>query len=316
MQMEKRMLPGSQRRQAEPYSSHCAGDSAYDHSAERVKGSVLGLAIALTLGFSVIELVAGLAGNSLALVGDAGHMVTDSMSLLFALIANIFSRKGADEDHSFGHGRLEALAAFVNGIVMAGVIVWIFIEAAGRIASPEPVSGGSVMLVAATGMVVNVGVAWSLSRDRKNVNTRAALVHVAGDLLGSVAAMLAGLVVWLGGPTIVDPILSFLVGALLVHATWGIFKDSTRVLLDAVPEGIDYEALGHAIVSVPGVQELHDLHVWTMAPGHAALQGHLRVERPEDWPAVLKAVREMLFKRYGIDHVTLQPEWGPAGACR
>ena len=307
--MEKRMVPGAVRRQVEPYSSHHAGDSAYDHSAEKVRTSVLGLAITLTLGFSAVELVAGLAGNSLALVGDAGHMVTDSMSLLFALIANIFSRKGADEDHSFGHGRLEALAAFVNGIVMAGVIVWIFVEAAGRIMTPEPVSGGSVMAVAAIGMLVNVGVAWSLSRDRKNVNTRAALVHVAGDRLGSAAAMLAGFVVWMGGPTIVDPILSFLVGALLVRATWGIFKDSTRVLLDAVPEGIEYESVGHAIVSVPGVLELHDLHVWTMAPGHAALQGHVRVASPSEWPAVLDAVREMLRGRFGIDHVTLQPEW-------
>ena len=137
-------------RQTEPYSSHEAGDSIYDHSGEKVKTSVLGFAIALTLGFSAIELVAGWLGNSLALVGDAGHMVTDSMSLLFALVANIFSRHGADEDHSFGHGRLEALAAFVNGIVMSGVIVWIVIEAGKRMMNPEPVSGGSVMMVATT----------------------------------------------------------------------------------------------------------------------------------------------------------------------
>ena len=172
-------------RQTEPYSSHEAGDSIYDHSGEKVKTSVLGFAIALTLGFSAIELVAGWLGNSLALVGDAGHMVTDSMSLLFALVANIFSRHGADEDHSFGHGRLEALAAFVNGIVMSGVIVWIVIEAGKRMMNPEPVSGGSVMMVATIGLIVNVGVAWSLSRDKKNVNTRAALVHVMGDLRDS-----------------------------------------------------------------------------------------------------------------------------------
>ena len=184
-------------RQTEPYSSHEAGDSNYDHSGEKVKTSVLGFAIALTLGFSAIELVAGWLGNSLALVGDAGHMVTDSMSLLFALVANIFSRHGADEDHSFGHGRLEALAAFVNGIVMSGVIVWIVIEAGKRMMNPEPVSGGSVMMVATIGLVVNIGVAWSLSRDKKNVNTRAALVHVMGDLLGSVSAILAGFIVWI-----------------------------------------------------------------------------------------------------------------------
>lgn len=297
------------RRQLEPYSAHGAGDSRYRHAGGRVKTSVLGAAIALTLGFSAVEAIAGLAGNSLALVGDAGHMATDSMSLLFALIANIFSRKGADEDHSFGHGRLEALAAFVNGIVMAGVIAWIFWEAAERLVNPQPVEGGSVMAVAAVGLLVNIGVAWSLSRDRKNVNTRAALVHVAGDLLGSVAAMAAGFIVWMGGPAAADPILSFAVGALLIRATAGIFRDSVRVLLDAVPEGIEYEALGTDLFSQEGVLGLHDLHVWTMAPGHAALQAHVTVRSASDWPAVRDRLRDVLLQKYGIDHVTLQPEW-------
>lgn len=297
------------RRQVEPYSSHEQGDSSYNHCSTKVKISVLGTAIALTLGFSAIELAAGLIGNSLALVGDAGHMVTDSMSLLFALIANIFSRKGADEDHSFGHGRLEALAAFVNGLLMAAVICWIFREAVGRILTPEPVSGGSVMLVAAIGLAVNLGVAWSLSRDRKNMNTRAALVHVLGDLLGSLAAITAGFIIWMGGPTIVDPLLSLFVAALLVKATYGVLRESTRVLLDAVPEGMEYEAVGDTIAAVPGVRAVHDLHVWTMAPGHAAVQAHVHVGSPAEWPCVLEGVRSALFKRFGIDHVTIQPEW-------
>lgn len=296
-------------RQTEPYSSHEAGDSIYDHSGEKVKTSVLGFAIALTLGFSAIELVAGWLGNSLALVGDAGHMVTDSMSLLFALVANIFSRHGADEDHSFGHGRLEALAAFVNGIVMSGVIVWIVIEAGKRMMNPEPVSGGSVMMVATIGLIVNVGVAWSLSRDKKNVNTRAALVHVMGDLLGSVSAILAGFIVWMGGPTIVDPLLSIIVACLLIRATIGIFKESTRVLLDAVPEGVEYEAVGDAIAAVPGVMRVHDLHVWTMAPGHSAIQAHVHIPAPDHWPTVLDAIRHQMAEKFGIDHVSIQPEW-------
>ncbi len=292
------------------YSRHGSGDSAYDHSADRVKTSVLGLAILLTLGFSAVELIAGFIGNSLALIGDAGHMVTDSLSLLFALVANIYSRQGADEDHSFGHGRMEALAAFVNGLVMAGVIVWIVYEAAQRLTNPQPVSGGTVMGVALVGLLVNVGVAWSLSRDRKNVNTRAALLHVIGDLLGSVAAMLAGFIVWMGGPSAADPVLSFIVAALLTHATWEILRDSSRVLLDALPEGVELKEVGDAIAAVPGVLFVHDLHVWTMAPAHAAVQVHVHIEEPEKWPEILETVRERIRSRFGIDHISVQPEWG------
>ena len=170
------------------FSSHGRGDSHWLHAAEKTKTSVLGFAVALTLSFSVIELVGGLWGNSLALIGDAGHMVTDSASLLFALVANKIAQKGADDDHSFGHGRVEVLAAFINGLVMLCVVGWIFFEAVSRIMTPEPVSGLSVMAIAAVGLVINILVAWSLSRDRKNMNTRAALLHVMGDLLGSVAA--------------------------------------------------------------------------------------------------------------------------------
>ena len=169
------------------FSSHGRGDSHWLHAAEKTKTSVLGFAVALTLSFSVIELVGGLWGNSLALIGDAGHMVTDSASLLFALVANKIAQKGADDDHSFGHGRVEVLAAFINGLVMLCVVGWIFFEAVSRIMTPEPVSGLSVMAIAAVGLVINILVAWSLSRDRKNMNTRAALLHVMGDLLGSVA---------------------------------------------------------------------------------------------------------------------------------
>ena len=164
------------------YASHDEGDCAYDHRGENVKVSVLGVAVALTLGFSAVELITGWLANSLALIGDAGHMATDSASLFFALVANLISRKGVDADHSFGHGRIEVLAAFLNGLVMLGVVCWIFFEAFDRLSNPAQVNGGSVMLVATLGLLINVAVAWSLSRDNKNVNTRAALVHVMGDL--------------------------------------------------------------------------------------------------------------------------------------
>lgn len=142
---------------------------------------------------------------------------------------------------------------------MLCVVGWIFFEAVSRIMTPEPVSGLSVMAIAAVGLVINILVAWSLSRDRKNMNTRAALLHVMGDLLGSVAAIVAGAVIYFGGPTIADPILSLVVCCLLLHATWEILRDSTRVLLDSVPEGVNYFSVGRTIEAIPGVNRVHDL---------------------------------------------------------
>ena len=170
------------------FSSHGQGDSLYNHATRQVKTSVLGLAVLLTLGFSAVELIGGLLSNSLALIGDAGHMATDAASLLFALVANWLAREGADSHHSFGHARIEVLAAFINALVMFIVLGWICFEAVDRLTHPHDVSGGSVMLIATIGLLVNIGVALSLSRDKKNVNTRAALVHVLGDLLGSVCS--------------------------------------------------------------------------------------------------------------------------------
>lgn len=291
------------------FSSHGSGDSLYDHATQQVKVSVLGFAVLLTLGFSVVELIGGLLSNSLALIGDAGHMATDAASLLFALIANWIAREGADSHHSFGHARIEVLAAFINALVMFVVLGWICYEAIDRIANPHMVSGGSVMLIATIGLCVNVVVAWSLSRDRKNVNTRAALVHVLGDLLGSIAAVISGAVIYFGGPTIVDPILSLLICLLVAHAAWGVLKETTPILLDGVPQGVVYEEVGEAISSIEGVLSVHDLHVWSMSPGYSAICAHVRIESHRCWPLILDAIRNNVKERFNIDHVALQPEW-------
>ena len=290
-------------------SHHGQGDSLYNHAARQVKSSVLGVAVLLTLSFSAIELIGGLLGGSLALIGDAGHMATDSASLLFALVANWLAREGADSHHSFGHSRIEVLAAFVNALVMFVVIAWICVEAIERLANPTEVSGGSVMLIAAIGLVVNVGVALSLSRDRENVNTRAALVHVLGDLLGSVAAIVSGAVIYFGGPTMVDPILSMLICVLVAHAAWGVLKETTPVLLDAVPEGIRFDEVGDVIAKTPGVLSVHDLHVWIMSPGQNAISAHVMIQSHRHWPGILNSIRTELKDHFHIDHVNLQPEW-------
>ena len=291
------------------FSSHGQGDSLYNHATQQVKTSVLGVAVLLTLCFSAVELIGGLLSNSLALIGDAGHMATDAASLLFALVANWLAREGADSHHSFGHARIEVLAAFVNALIMFIVLGWICFEAIDRLTNPHEVSGGSVMLIATIGMFVNIAVALSLSRDKKNVNTRAALVHVLGDLLGSVAAIISGAVIYFGGPVEVDPILSLLICALVAHAAWGVLKETVPVMLDAVPEGVNYEEVGEAIAGIPGVVSVHDLHVWVMSPGYSAISAHLKIDSHRSWPVILEEIRKNVKDRFGIDHMAFQPEW-------
>lgn len=291
------------------FSSHGQGDSLYNHATRQVKTSVLGVAVLLTLGFSAVELIGGLLSNSLALIGDAGHMATDAASLLFALVANWLAREGADSHHSFGHARIEVLAAFINALIMFVVLGWICYEAIDRLTNPHDVSGGSVMLIATIGLFVNIAVALSLSRDKKNVNTRAALVHVLGDLLGSVAAIISGTVIYFGGPVEVDPILSLLICALVAHAAWGVLKETVPVMLDAVPEGVNFDDVGEAIAAIPGVISVHDLHVWVMSPGYSAITAHLHIDSHQSWPDILEEVRKNVKERFNIDHVALQPEW-------
>ena len=190
---------------------------------------------------------------------------------------------------------------------MVAVVLWIAIEAFERINSPTPVKGLAVIGVAGIGLLVNILVAWILSRDRDNVNIRAAFIHVLGDMLGSVAAILAGLIIYFGGPLIADPVLSLLVAALIVRSTYGVLKETTFVLLDSVPVGVDYGAVGATLAKVPGVISVHDLHVWSMVPGRAALSAHVLVDDIERWPAILHQARHVLNRDFKIDHITCSP---------
>ena len=290
-------------------SEHHRGDSSYTHRARAAGGRTLTIAVLLTLGFAFIELLGGLWSGSLALLADAGHMATDSASLLFALVANLIARRPVSERHSFGLARVEVIAAFVNALFMVAVVVWIVVEAFQRFNSPVPVQGLAVVGVAGVGLLINVAVAWTLSRQRDNVNIRAAFVHVLGDLLGSVAAITAGLIIYLGGPVIADPLLSLVVAALIVRSTFGVLKETTFVLLDSVPAGVNYTSVGATLAKLPGIVSVHDLHVWSMVPGRAALSAHVLVNDVESWPAILQEARRVLNRDFNIDHITLQPEW-------
>ena len=288
--------------------AHHEGDAIHTHVVEGRDQTALAVALTLTLLFAVVEVVTGFMSNSLALISDAGHMVTDAAALGLALLAQMIAKRPPSARHSFGFGRAEALAAFVNALAMLALVAWIAVEAAQRFIAPHAVEGATVSIVAALGLLLNLAMAWLLSRGEANMNTRAALVNVLGDLLGSVAALTAGIVIYYTGWMRIDPILSVLVSLLILKSTVAVLRESYHSLMEGVPHHIDYVQVGADLAGVPGVLSVHDLHVWDMSPGQPALIGHLRIHTLREWPTVLEAVRDMLLERHGIDHVTLQPE--------
>ncbi|HBK43145.1 alpha/beta fold hydrolase [Polynucleobacter sp. GWA2_45_21] len=288
--------------------AHKQGDAKHSHAKQVSNQNLLLIALVLTLGFSGVEGAAAYFANSLALISDAGHMVTDAAALGLALLAQIISRRPPSPKHSFGFGRAEALAAFVNSIAMLALVAWIMVEAVSRFYDPHQVDGLTVTVVAAIGLLMNIVVAWVLSRDKKSVNTRAALVHVMGDLLGSVAALIAGVVIQLTGWMPIDAILSILVSLLILKSTISILRESYHFLMEGVPLHIDYLQVGNDLKKVPGVLAVHDLHVWEMTPSFPALIGHIEIDQMSEWPEIMARINEMLLNKHGIDHVTLQPE--------
>jgi cobalt-zinc-cadmium efflux system protein len=294
--------------------AHRQGDAKNAHFVEARSQKALGGALLLTLLFAVIEVVTGFISNSLALISDAGHMVTDAAALGLALLAQLIAKRPPSARHSFGFGRAEALAAFVNSLAMLVLVGWIIYEATKRFTHPEPVQGGVVFAVATVGIAINLLVAWVLSRGQQNMNTRAAMVNVMGDLLGSIAAVIAGAVIYYTGWVRIDPLLSVFVSLLILKSTISVLRESYHFLMKGVPDQIDYVQVGADLAAIGGVRSVHDLHIWEMSPGEPALTGHLEIDDLARWPKVLEAVQEMLLDKHGIDHVTLQPETYPQRA--
>jgi cobalt-zinc-cadmium efflux system protein len=266
------------------------------------------LALSVTLAYALIELVAGIASGSLALTSDAGHMFSDALALGLAAAAAWLARRPPGLKHSYGLARAEVIGASLNGLLMLGIIVVLVVQAVQRILEPRPVTAGVVIAVAAIGLVVNAGVAYILSKGHHDLNVRGALVHVLGDLLSSIAALIAGAVVYATGWLLIDPILSLAIAVLILLTTLRLLRDTLHVLMEGVPAAVDLAEIGSALAAVSGVSEVHDLHVWSIGSRGAALSAHLDIERLEDWPAVLSASRALLHERFGITHVTLQPE--------
>ena len=265
------------------------------------------VALLLTWSFAVVEAVAGWMGGSLALLADAGHMVTDGAALGLALLAAWIAARPPSARHSYGLGRVELFAALVNALAMLAVVFGIGMEAWSRFQSPHPIEGALVSAVATVGLGVNLFVAWMLSSGQENINVRGAFLHVLGDVLGSVAAIAAGIVVWLTGWTPIDPLLSILIGGLVLASSLRLLRDALHGLMDGVPFAISLPELGQELAAVPGVLDVHDLHVWALSGERLALSAHVRVKDMNDWPAVLDGLRHEA-DAHGIGHATFQPE--------
>lgn len=295
--------------------------TTHDHDHSHHHGSAqtpdqrrrLLIALLLTWGYALVEALAGWQGGSLALLADAGHMVTDGAALGLALLAAWLAARPASLRHTYGFGRAELFAALINALAMLAVVAGIGIEAWDRFNTPRAVDGPLVSAVAVVGLMVNLLVAWMLSHGQENLNTRGAFLHVLGDALGSVAAIVAGIVIWTTGWTPIDPLLSILIGALVLTASLRLLRDALHGLMDGVPFAIDLEHLGKELAAVPGVLEVHDLHVWALSGARLALTAHVRVKDMADWPAILHRLQHEAAT-HGIDHATFQPEpisWAP-----
>lgn len=276
-------------------------------AADSVQRSLIA-ALGLTLAFAAIEAIVGWWSGSLALLSDAGHMLTDSLSLGAAALAGVLTRRAPSVRHSYGLGRAEIMAAFLNALTMIGLVAVIAAEAIGRLQEPPPVAGAAVMAVASVGLVVNVAAAWLLSGDRQNLNVRAALLHVMGDLLGSVAALVSGLVILLSGWTTIDPLLSLLITLLILVSAVRVLREAMHALMEGVPLHLDLQQIGQAMAGTDGVTSVHDLHVWSLSSSRIALSAHVVLDDLTTWPGLHSRLVRMLHDNFDIDHTTLQPE--------
>ena len=285
------------------------GESHADHHLGHTsEQSKLVLAVIVTFIFALVEAAVGWWSGSLALLSDAGHMITDSSALGLAAFAAWLARRPPSARHSYGLVRAEILAALFNSILMLALIAYIVAEALARFRDPQPVAGGVVMLVATAGLIVNLSIGWILSRGAHSLNSRAALLHVMGDALGSIAAIAAGVVIYFTGWMPIDPILSIVVSMLILFSAYNLLREALHVLMEGVPANIDLNRVGQDLAAIAGVSRVHDLHVWTLSSGTIALSAHLEIASLTDWSDILQRARERLEETHNIRHTTLQPE--------
>ncbi|SRR5579871_1303676 len=289
-------------------AAHAAG-GAHDHGHS---GSDVGLGIVFWLigGFTIVEAVGGWASGSLALLADAGHMFVDTLAIALAFAAHRLARRPADKARSFGHSRLQVLAAFVNSLLLLGIVVAILVEAMQRLMSPQAINAPLALGVALAGVLVNLLAARLLHHGHEHdLNVRAAYLHVLSDLAGSGAAVLAAAIVWKTGWLAADPWLSLVVTALIAIGAWRLLRHSAHVLQEGTPEGFDAAALGERLVAaVPAVVDVHHVHAWSLTPRETLLTMHARLTPGADAGAALVAIKHVLIAEYAIAHSTIQIE--------
>lgn len=272
----------------------------------------------LTFGFMFAEVIGGLLSGSLALIADAGHMLTDAAALALAWAGFRFGRRAADKKRTFGYMRFEVLAGFVNAVALMLLVAWIAYEAVLRLLNPAPVLAGPMMAVAVLGLLVNGGVFYMLMQgDREHVNIKGALLHVLGDLLGSVAAIAAAGVIWLTGWTPVDPILSVLLSALVLRAAWALLKNSMHILMEGAPSGLDTDEMRASLVEgVPGLADVSHIHVWSITSGRATATMNVALTEAAEPAATIRKLKAKLAEDYDIGHSTVEIVWeGAADDC-
>lgn len=267
------------------------------------------IALVLTGAFMVVEVVGGIISGSLALLADAGHMLTDTMALALAAMAFHVSKRPPDGQLTFGYQRFQILAAFVNGLSLLAIVGWILFEAINRFLNPGEILGETMLVVAAAGLIVNlISFAVLHSGDQENLNIRGAALHVAGDLLGSIAAIVAALVIIYTGWTPIDPILSVAVAVLIFKSAWSLVKRSAHILLEGAPEWLDVQAMQERVVAgVPGVGEIHHVHIWGLTPQELMLTMHMSVvDGVSSQSDVVRDTKKFMKDEYGIGHSTIE----------
>ena len=271
-------------------------------------GDALRVAAALTVLFAIVEGLGGWLTGSLALLSDAGHMITDGAALGLGAVAAWMARKPPSGRHSYGLGRAEVVAALVNAAAMLAIAAGISYEAFVRLRAPQAVNGAVAAAIAAVGLALNLWVIRRLAPHVEDMNTRAARLHVLGDALGSIAALVAGAVIAASGWTPIDPLASLAICVLIALSSVRLLRESLHALMEGVPSGMSVEAIGGEMARVDGVLSVHDLHVWTLSGTRTALSAHVVVRSMGHWERTLVELQTRLHERFGIDHVTLQPE--------
>jgi cobalt-zinc-cadmium efflux system protein len=272
----------------------------------------IAIALGLLAGFMVFEVVMAFAGHSLALLADAGHMLTDAGALAASLLAIRLARKPASGAWTFGFKRAEVLSAQANGITLLVVSALVAFEAISRLVHPVAVTGSIVVTVAAVGVAVNVAATWVMGRaNRDSINVRGAFAHVVTDLYGFIGTLVAGTIIIVTGFDRADAIASLIVVGLMLRAAWRLLRETGRILLEAAPEGYEPAAITAAITSQPGVASVHDVHVWLITSGFPALSAHVLVRPPADCHQVRGQLEQLLCQRFGLDHTTLQVDHAP-----